>query len=163
MEKKIFILVLIFILVACSNHSAYELPITKYPQSFQEEVSKLPEDIRDKMKVPTKFPFNVAFFRFSITPVYASVEYEPVDGELSDKVNLIFTTYYNDKIDSPKSYESIELSNGEKAILKKDEEELKVLEWADDGDVQQLAVMFRETKVTNEELKMMADSLITVK
>jgi hypothetical protein len=32
------------------------------------------------------------------------------------------------EIDSPKSYESIELNNGVKAILKKDEQELKVLE-----------------------------------
>ncbi|OXS59563.1 hypothetical protein B0G93_11035 [Bacillus sp. V-88] len=163
MAKKIFILLLIVTLGACSDHNKYELPISKYPESFQKEVSKLPEDIRDKMKVPTKFPFNVEFFRFSTTPAYSSVEYEPVDGELSDNVNLSFTTYYNDKIDSLKSYESIELNNGEKAILKNDEEDLKVLEWADNGDVQQLAVMFRDTEITNQDLKIMADSLTTVK
>ncbi|MGG4166462.1 hypothetical protein ABEW00_03140 [Rossellomorea vietnamensis] len=163
MEKKIFMLLLIVTLGACSNHNEYELPISKYPESFQIEVNKLPEYIQDKMKVPTKFPFNVELLRFTTTPAYASVEYEPVDGELSDKINLSFTTYYNNKIDSPKRFESIELSNGEKAILKHDEEELKVLEWADDDDVQQLAVMFRDTKVTNEDLKMMAGSLMTVK
>jgi hypothetical protein len=167
--KKIFIVVFVLIIGACSKHSAYELPVKEYPQSFHQEVSKLPKDIQDKIKVPTEFPFDVEFFRFSTTPeveniVYTSVEYEPLDGELSNKVNIGFTTYYNDKIDSSDSYESIELNNGEKAILKKDEEELKVLEWADnDGGVQQLAVMFRDTEITNEDLKMMADSLNLVK
>jgi hypothetical protein len=167
--KKIFIILLVLMNGACSNNSAYELPIKEYPQSFHQEVSKLPKDIQDKIKVPTEFPFDVEVFRFSTTPVvenivYTSVEYEPLDSELSNKVNLSFTTYYNDKIDSSDSYESIELNNGEKAILKKDEEELKVLEWADnDGGVQQLAVMFRDTEITNEDLKMMADSLNSVK
>jgi hypothetical protein len=167
--KKFRIVLFVLIIGACSNHSAYELPVKEYPQSFHQEVSKLPQDIQDKLKVPTEFPFDVEFFRFSTTPnveniVYTSVEYEPLDGELSNKVNLSFTTYYNDKIDSPDSYKSIQLNNGAKAILKKDEEELKVLEWTDnDGDVQQLAVMFRDTELTNEDLKMMADSLHSVK
>jgi hypothetical protein len=167
--KKICIVLFVLIIGACSNQSAYELPIKEYPQSFHQEVSKLPKDIQVKIKVPTEFPFDVEFFRFSTTPevkniVYTSVVYEPVDRELSNKVNLSFTTYYNDKVDSSKSYESIKLNNGELAILKKDEEELKVLEWADnDGDVQELAVMFKDTEITNEDLKMMADSLTSVK
>ncbi|MFI8574937.1 hypothetical protein ACIGEL_04425 [Rossellomorea aquimaris] len=167
--KKILIILLVLMNGACSNNSAYELPIKEYPQSFHQEVSKLPKDIQDKIKVPTEFPFDVEFFRFSTTPVvenivYISVEFEPLDSELSNKVNLSFTTYYNDKVDSSNSYESIKLNNGELAILKKDEEELKVLEWSDkDGDVQELAVMFRDTEITNEDLKMMADSLNSVK
>jgi hypothetical protein len=167
--KKIFIVFFVLMIGACSNDRAYELPIKEYPQSFHQEVSKLPKDIQDKIKVPTEFPFEIEFFRFSTTPevkniVYTSVVYEPVDRELSNKVNLSFTTYYNDKVDSSNSYESIKLNNGEKAILKKDEEELKVLEWPDnDGDVQELAVMFRDTEITNEDLKMIADSLNSVK
>jgi hypothetical protein len=167
--KKILIILLVLMNGACSNNSAYELPIKEYPQSFHQEVSKLPKDIQDKIKVLTEFPFDVEFFRFSTTPevkniVYTSVEYEPVDSELSNKINLSFTTYYNDKVDSSNSYETIKLNNGELAILKKDEEELKVLEWSDkDGDVQELAVMFRDTEITNEDLKMMADSLNSVK
>ncbi|WGG44605.1 hypothetical protein [Rossellomorea sp. DA94] len=167
--KKIFIVFFVLMIGACSNHKAYELPIKEYPQSFHQEVSKLPKDIQDKTKVPTEFPFEVEFFRFSTTPevkniVYTSVEYEPVDSELSNKLNLSFTTYYNDKVESSNSYESIKLNNGEKAILKKDEEELKVLEWTDsNGDVQELAVMFSDTQITNEDLKMMADSLNSIK
>lgn len=167
--KKTFIVLFVLMIGACSNHSSYELPVKEYPQSFQQEISKLPKDIQDKIKVPTEFPFDVEFFRFSTTPevkniVYTSVEYEPVERELRNKVNLSFTTYYNDKVDSSNSYESIKLNNGELAILKKDEEELKVLEWSDkDGDVQELAVMFRGTEITNEDLKMMADSLNSVK
>ncbi|PFA68754.1 hypothetical protein CN378_05980 [Bacillus sp. AFS015802] len=167
--KKIYIVLFVLITVACSNQSAYDLPIKEYPQSFHQEISKLPKDIQVKIKVPTEFPFDVEFFRFSTTPeekniVYTSVIYEPVDHELSNKVNLSFTTYYSDKVDSSKSYESIKLNNGEVAILKKNEEELKVLEWADnDGDVQELAVMFKDTEITNADLKMMADSLTSVK
>jgi hypothetical protein len=60
--KKTCIVLFVLMIGACSNQSGYELPLKEYPQSFHNEVSKLPKD-----------------------------------GELSDKVNLSFTTYYNDR------------------------------------------------------------------
>jgi hypothetical protein len=166
--KKISILLFSLLIVACSNQQTSDLTLNEYPQTFHQEVSKLPKDIQEKMKVPTKFPFEVKFFRFSVSPevkngsvLFTSVEYEPVDTELSDKINMNITTYYDDELSTG---ETIELSDGTEAVIKNKMEELKVIEWSKQKNVRHtLAVMHRNIDISIEQLKDMANSIIEVK
>ncbi|MFD2681800.1 hypothetical protein [Bacillus seohaeanensis] len=166
--KRIIILLCSLLMVACSNQHTFDLPLNEYPQTFHQEVSKLPKDIQEKMKVPTKFPFEVKFFRFSVSPevkngsvLFTSVEYEPVDAELSDKINMTITTYYDDELSTG---ETIELSDGTEVVIKNNREELKEIEWSDQKNVRHtLAVMHKDIDISIEQLKNMANSIKEVK
>ncbi|KUP08464.1 hypothetical protein Q73_06010 [Bacillus coahuilensis m2-6] len=59
MKKLLIIVLLTLSMVACSNKANYELPVDEYPQTIFDQISELPEEIQEKIIVPTEFPFKI--------------------------------------------------------------------------------------------------------
>ncbi|MBM7585673.1 hypothetical protein JOC86_002215 [Bacillus pakistanensis] len=163
--NKIMIIIFCFMMVACSNQKTFELPLDEYPQTFLQEVSKLPKEYQEKMKVPTEFPFEVEFLNFSKDEVkeqviLTAVDFEPVDAELSDKINIHLTTSYAEGLDKTKSNQTTVLDGGVQAYIKKDEDDVKIIEWTDNDNVTHtLAMKSKGEKITISQLVIMANSM----
>jgi hypothetical protein len=169
--KKLLLLILSMLMVACTNQTNHELPLDEYPQSFFERVSELPEDIQERMIVPTEFPFEVEkpFYHKNETPdgkiILTAVDFNSVADEKKDKIVVNFTTSFvqgDDRFEKD-NLETIKLDNGIEAKVTKDTEEYKTIIWTEDNEAfHTLAILSRGKEITLEQLEIIANSMTSV-
>ncbi|WP_064090922.1 hypothetical protein [Rossellomorea aquimaris] len=170
--KRIFIIVLGLILIACSNQKTFELPVEEYPKTFTQEVNELPKENQEKMKVPTKFPFKVEYKNFSKDQMrngkvlLTAVDFSHVDAKHKDRINIHFTTMHTENLETNiDTNQMIDLNDEIKAKIKKDEDHSKIIEWTDkDNITHNLGMMTSDyhEPISLQQLVIMANSLMKV-
>jgi hypothetical protein len=158
-------------MVACSNQTNYELPLDEYPQTFFDQISELPEEIQEKMIVPTEFPFKIeepSYHKDETSDgkvILTALDFVSVAEEKTDKIVVHFTTSYLEVLDKSDEdgVETLKLDNGIEAKIRKDNEEDKTIFWTNDNETfNTLSILSRGEAITLEQLKIIANSMTPI-
>ncbi|WP_421378088.1 hypothetical protein ACOJQI_12100 [Bacillus salacetis] len=171
MKNLLTIVIISFTMVACSNQTNYELPLDEYPQNFFNQVSELPQEIQEKMIVPTAFPFEIeepSYHKDETSDgeiILTAIDFVSAAEEKTDKIVVHFTTSYLEglnKIDE-EGAGTLKLDNGIEAKIRKDNEEDKTIIWTNDNETfHTLSILSRGEKITLEQLAIIANSMTPV-
>ncbi|MGD6966373.1 hypothetical protein ACQCVP_08090 [Rossellomorea vietnamensis] len=171
MKKLLSILLLTLSMAACTNQTNYELPIDEYPQAFFDQVNELPEEIQEKMIVPTEFPFKVeepSYHKDETSDgkvILTALDYVSVAEEKTDKIVVHFTTSYLEALDNfdKNGAETIKLDSGIEAKIRKDNEDNKTIIWTKDNQAfHTLSILSRGEEITLVQLETIANSMTPI-
>lgn len=158
-------------MVACTNQTNYELPLDEYPQAFFDQVNELPEEIQEKMIVPTEFPFTIeepSYHKDETSDgkvILTALDFVSVAEEKDDKIVVHFTTSYLEGLNKfdKDGAETIKLDSGSEAKIRKDNEENKTIIWTTGNEaVHTLSILSRGQEITLEQLKIIANSMTPI-
>ncbi|UOQ92584.1 hypothetical protein MUO14_19370 [Halobacillus shinanisalinarum] len=165
--KKLLILLVVFLLSACSYDISLQELKENYPKAVKEKVEKLPKDVQQNLTIPNQLPFE---------PTYANFSYEttnPADksGEVfrteflfsNNEANLHVVHWHTEMQAHKEETEKAIDINGVETVIKNDENRVKQLEWkSDDGSTITLSMIITkqaEGKYSLDDLVNAAESM----
>jgi hypothetical protein len=161
--KKISIILIALTLIACTSQKRYDFPLDEYPETFFQQISKLPEENLEKMQAPTAFPFPSEYVTFTKNQNRNGIILTAgIDYEYEDNVNIHFTIDFKNNLKEKRDLETIKLSNGAIALINKDEDKIKSVQWREQSTLYTLSMVASDQydkKITVEQLTVMANSM----